>query len=873
MFNLENQPTHIARVISRLKIIGFNESGDTFLAISYVVESVIKTIAIALCATLRKTSANNAYKFEYDLIHSDSLGVWESAISTISSHAYAGFASQDVQPVIAWLNKKRTKADDQWTRDAIKDCQKIFEALGITENEPPRMPTAKYLLSQLVQIRNKTKAHGAVGPDFFRKANQYFLNATRLLVENLPMQSWDWIYLSIKSPENIHFVRIVGLDPKYVSTPDTDLGYVEKSGIYFRAHSCGSYFYCDPLIITNEECSSFLLPNGSFNEKGSAEYIDYYNAETKVLDVTEYLVPPAPLPPSATEGIPALEIFSNVFGNLPPYSQDYVERNKLQDELITRIRDKNHSIVTLHGRGGIGKTSLALFVAHKLSNDENTEFEYIIWLSARDLELKTSGPSEVRRAVANLDEICKVVGSLFGKKIGLDEFSKILQNPSCIDSKGLLFIFDNFETLDEPKGIHKFLDTHTHIPNKIVITSRERAFKGDYPIEVGGMEYEEAKQLIRGQSKSLGIEGIITNEKLDDIYEYTDGHAYIIRVLLGEIAKESCWIPLKSLVPRRIDLLNAVFERSFNRLSLSGRTVFLTIGNWRAIIPELSILTVLGMRDIDVEAGIEECWRLSLISRQELADGQFCYSTPELAHIFAKKKLEGDPDRLIIQEDLELLKQFGQIKADEIAGKQIDEIVYKFLRKSFEIAQHGDQKKREKIEVAMIRAAELWPKGWLLIAEYRKRSQKSSVEISYAYRRAVEEMPSNLEAWLARAKYAEEIRDQTTRIASLVSAVEANPQEVALAKEVAFQVMRYVDDYKDHIPISRRGVYLASIRGIMEKLVEKLDSNGLSRLAWLFLLEGNEKEAWKYANLGLERDPKHSHCLKIVEKLRGTQHK
>lgn len=873
MSSIDLLPTHISRVISRLKIIGFDASGDTFLGASYVVESIIKTLAIILCAALRKTSPNNAYKFEFDLIHSESLGTWDAVISTVSSHAYAGYASQDVQPVISWLTKKRTKADDKWVRDAITECACIFEALGIKEKDAPRHITTKYLLSQLVQVRNKTKAHGAVGPDFFSKTNSHFINAILILIDNLPFLSWDWISISKRSPGHIRATKIIGLDVANISEKEFDIANIDKSGIYFRTHSCGSYFNCVPLIISNEECSSFLLPNGSFNEKGRAEYIDYSTAETREVDVSEYLNPPAPLPPSATEGILSLDVFSNVFGNLPPYSPDYVERKKLQDELITRILDRNHSILTLHGRGGIGKTSLALFVAHLLAMDDKSPFEYIIWLSARDLELKTSGPCEVRRAISNLDEICKVVGSLFGKSIGIDDFARILQNPSCIESKGILFIFDNFETLDDPKSIHKYLDTHAHIPNKILITSRERAYKGDYWIEVGGLEYDEAKELILKQTRSLGIEGILEESKIDDIIEYTDGHAYIIRVLLGEISKEGCWIPLKSLVPRRIDLLNAVFERSFNRLSVSGRFVFLTISNWRAIIPELSILTILGMRDIDVEAGIDECLKLSLISRHELVDGQFCYSTPELAHIFARKKLEGDPDRLLIQEDLDLLKQFGQIKIDELAGVHIDEIVGRFFAKSIEIALKSDESKRRKIETAMIRAAELWPKGWMLIAQYRKRIKSSVVDIEYAYRRAVEEMPYNTDAWLARAAFAQETNDQTTRIASLVSAAECSPTNISLVKEVAFQVMRYVDDYKDQIPISRRGVYLASVREIMKKSADRLDPNGFSRLAWLFLLEGNEEQAWKYAKLGLEKDPEHEHCLKIVEKLRGFAHR
>jgi hypothetical protein len=53
----------------------------------------------------------------------------------------------------------------------------------------------------------------------------------------------------------------------------------------------------------------------------------------------------------------------------------------------------------------------------------------------------------------------------------------------------------------------------------------------------------------------------------------------------------------------------------------------------------------------------------------------------------------------------------------------------------------------------------------------------------------------------------------------------------------------------------------------MERLVESLDATALSRLAWLFLLEGDEKKGWEYASLGNKREPSNSYCLRILERL------
>jgi hypothetical protein len=48
-----------------------------------------------------------------------------------------------------------------------------------------------------------------------------------------------------------------------------------------------------------------------------------------------------------------------------------------------------------------------------------------------------------------------------------------------------------------------------------------------------------------------------------------------------------------------------------------------------------------------------------------------------------------------------------------------------------------------------------------------------------------------------------------------------------------------------------------------------LDATGLSRLAWLFLLEDNQDKAHEYASLGLTKEPDNRHCLRIIERGRG----
>ena len=76
-----------------------------------------------------------------------------------------------------------------------------------------------------------------------------------------------------------------------------------------------------------------------------------------------------------------------------------------------------------------------------------------------------------------------------------------------------------------------------------------------------------------------------------------------------------------------------------------------------------------------------------------------------------------------------------------------------------------------------------------------------------------------------------------------------------LIREVAFQLCKYVTDHLTEIPKARRGVYLASVRSHMERVAHLLDATGLSRLAWLFLLEENTAKTREYRKRGATRTP------------------
>lgn len=239
-----------------------------------------------------------------------------------------------------------------------------------------------------------------------------------------------------------------------------------------------------------------------------------------------------------------------------------------------------------------------------------------------------------------------------------------------------------------------------------------------------------------------------------------------------------------------------------------------------------------------------------------------------MARVFGKKKLDGDPDRLVIQEDIETLQRFG-VASENGSHETQERLILRFVLWCREEAMASDANRISRLDAFLETLACLWPQGWMHLARFRKQTGSSVDLIDQALRRAVEEQPDNKEAWLERAKFAEETGNEPTRVASLVSAVEADPRDTELVREVAFQLCRYVNEHRIDIPVARRGVYLASVRSHMEKVADQLDATGLSRLAWLFLLEGNEQMGRFYAEMGLKKDSDNEYCIKILDRPRA----
>ena len=134
-----------------------------------------------------------------------------------------------------------------------------------------------------------------------------------------------------------------------------------RNGVYVHFHG----FRRVPLLYAGPELRDFYFSNGSPGAK-RFEMLSYLTDDRLDGDAGDYAAPPGTLPASETEGHGELLACGRCLSNVPGVLEDYVPRPALERELGRLLLDDRHPVVTLVGRGGIGKTSLSLKVIHDL---------------------------------------------------------------------------------------------------------------------------------------------------------------------------------------------------------------------------------------------------------------------------------------------------------------------------------------------------------------------------------------------------------------------------------------------------------------------------------------------------------------------------
>ncbi len=863
----------IRRMWERVEIARQDSDTALFMHLMYAAEQLMKVTCTGLVALLCDDVDRHRYRLSHRLVRADGLGEWYSVLDEILN----GPASQCLPDEAKTEQRELTQkcSAGEWQHEAgiqIDQCLRLLDSQR--EGFPFKLEGKRWFL-YFTELRNRTRAHGATSPSLCSQLCAPLERSIRAVSDNFSLLKREWVYLRKNLSGKYRVTKLSETDSEFDDLKGSRIPYEKRSlpdGIYVHI---GSPCRVD-LLESDADATDFFLPNGAFSET-KYELISYLTDETRNGDSARYSAPATALPKSETHGLGELEVQGNVFGNVPPTPLGYVDRTVLQQDLQDRLLDDRHPIITLVGRGGIGKTALALSVLHKVERMER--FGAILWLSARDIDLLPEGPKLVSAQVLSLKDMAKEFARLMGtpdaKAKGFDiiaYFGKVLTE-SPIGSP-ILFAFDNFETVRAPSDLYAFIDTNIRLPNKILITTRSRDFKADFPVEVTGMTEEESDQLIDVVARSLGIQNILTPEYRTQLIRESDGHPYIIKILLGEVAKAKALVKVERIVAGKDKILEALFERTYSALSPAAKQVFLTMCRWRSTIPRIALEAVMlrpTNERMDVEEAIDELIRTSFVEEVGASeDNESVLSVPLAASEFGRRKLKASPMIAAVEANTALLLNFGAGQKTDAAtgiGWRID----RFFR-SVAIKAGNDPSTIESDLPMMEFLARRFARGWMLLARlYEESGLEDGPEKAKEYwRRYLEGISAPQEARLAWSHLARLCHLTADWVGEVHAIVELCSLDGTTIREISDGMNRWNSVFRQqtlYIAGDERQILARRLLQLFERNSGEANATDFSRAAWIWLALQDTEKAKELVRLGLQKDFEDEHCQKLAERL------
>ena len=823
-------------------------------------EFLTKIINLFLVAAINDDNDRTRYRQEYNLVRANAIGDFAKSIDEILTGPPAQLISSSIRDFELKELMQRSSEGD-WQYEAQKLLNQVLEIFNIEHNTLPIKSPLRNWFNEFSCLRNKTKGHGAPRIESCSSSCLLLEKSINIIVENFFAFKRSWVYLHRNYSGKYRLT--------FIANPTNYLNHLKTENFHIYDNGC----YClfdNPrkinLFISSSELTDFFITNGNLKCE-SFECISYISDERLNVGAKEYLQPITQLPASHTEGINSLEVIGNCFTNLPESTEEYISREKLEFELIKAINEtERFPIITLLGKGGVGKTSLALNVLKKVAF--SNRFDIILWFSARDIDLLMDGPKQVQTKVLNQKDISTEYYNLVHRnqeiKDKVDFFSKQLTSN---DNGTALYVFDNFETITNPVEVFEWINTYIRNPNKVLITSRiSRNFKADYPIEVQGMNEIECKSLIELVGRKLKINDILSQKYIDELISESGGHPYIIKILLGEVAKSGKIGKIQRIVAEQEKILTALFKRTFNTLSPAAKRVFLTLCSWNSTVPGVAVEAVLWRPEnekIDVQSAIEELRKSSFIDIIN-EDKEALINVPLAASIFGKGELEVFPEKLKILEDRALLMEFG---ASPQNGASIG-VTSKVERKFKAVANRIKTIDEFKKELPVLEyIASKYPFAYNHIIDIFEEFEDYD-SVKYYLREYLKlEKSVRIKAvlWKKLAEISRFTKDWDGESHAL--------SELAILPNVSFDIVsdsanwinRHFSMNPEDKVVEYKKILLDKVIEVMYKRIPEGTPTDYSRLAWLLLNNNQREKAREVVLKGLVLDSENRHCQKILE--------
>lgn len=328
--------------------------------------------------------------------------------------------------------------------------------------------------------------------------------------------------------------------------------------------------------------------------------------------------------------------------NLPPRSE-FIGREAEKARIHEGLRSR-YAIISIDGIGGIGKSSLALEVAHECfeasrateSPEGTATFDSFVWATAKDHGLTLN--TLLDTIALTLDYPGILQHPLMQKRFAAE---RLIREQSC------LLLMDNFETVTE-EGVWDFL-RHLPEPSKALITTREQKLSNAWAVPLKGLEESEALALIRSQGRRFDLDTVThaKDETLLPINQATGGAPLAIKWAVGQIGQrgQSVGTVLKALREARGSIFEDIFDRSWSLLSPDSRQLLIAMPFFVTSASQAALEAGSDIHHFALYEALGQLVEMNLIdATDDLEDAERRYQVHPLTRAFVTHKLKEKPE-------------------------------------------------------------------------------------------------------------------------------------------------------------------------------------------------------------------------------------
>lgn len=318
--------------------------------------------------------------------------------------------------------------------------------------------------------------------------------------------------------------------------------------------------------------------------------------------------------------------------NLPRRPSIFVGRKDEIDKCLDTLKPEERGWgVAIDGLGGIGKTALALEVAHMTR--EGSWFDAYLFASAKTTWLTPEGVRQETLSLSSLDAFIREFARLLGEESILQTNDPNQRRQALLNAlygRRTLFIFDNLETLieEERNFISEFL-RKLPAPNKAIITSRYRTGESVLTIRLDRLSEPDAFQLMTDLGK---LKPRVADELRDSdedtrraFYEAAGGNPLAIHWTLGLIAEKGYSLAesleLLQQAGRSKDLYAFLFVDALRDMAESDRTVLAALSTFQTPANANALADATGLSFVQIRVALERLLNLSLVN--DLQGGRY----------------------------------------------------------------------------------------------------------------------------------------------------------------------------------------------------------------------------------------------------------